>query len=157
MLAVLGLLVLAGGHLGYRLWRTSTIGGQASRQSTVKRRRSVAVLGFQNVSERQDEAWRSTAISRFLNTELVAGDQLLTVPGENINRMKTDLGLKDGEAYSAATLAKIRKYLNVDDVVIGSYSPAGRRRNPAGFDTSGCPNRSDRHLVLRKRQRRADG
>ena len=123
MLAVLGLLVLAGGALSYRLWRTSTIGSQASRQSTVKRRRSVAVLGFQNVSERPDEAWRSTALSRFLNTELVAGDQLLTIPGENITRMKTDLGLKDGEAYSSETLAKIRKYLNVDDVVIGSYTP----------------------------------
>ena len=71
----------------------------------------------------QDEAWRSTALSRFLNTELVAGDQLLTIPGENINRMKADLELKDGDAYSAATLAKIRKYLNVDDVVIGSYTP----------------------------------
>jgi eukaryotic-like serine/threonine-protein kinase len=123
MWAVLGLLVLVGGALGYRLWRTSAIGSQTYRPPGVKQRRSVAVLGFQNVSERPDEAWRSTALSRFLNTELVAGDQLLTIPGENINRMKADLELKDGDAYSAATLAKIRKYLNVDDVVIGSYTP----------------------------------
>ena len=71
--------------------------------------------------------------------------------------MKVDLGLKDGEVYSAETLAKIRKYLGVDDVVIGSYSPLAGRRNPAGLDPSGCQDRSDRHLVLRKRQRRPNG
>jgi len=64
--------------LGYR-WGTSTIGGHTYRPPVVKQRRSVAVLGFQNVSQRPDEAWRSTALSRFLNTELAAGDKLLTV------------------------------------------------------------------------------
>ena len=123
--AVLGLLVLLGGTLGYRWWRTSTSGSPAHRSSSAKQRRSVAVLGFQNVSARPEEAWRSTALSRFLNTELLAGDQLLTIPDENINQMKSDLALKDGDAYSTATLAKIRKYLNVDDVVMGSYTPLG--------------------------------
>jgi eukaryotic-like serine/threonine-protein kinase len=125
MWAALGLLVVVGGAAAYRFWPSPTNASQAYRASGVKQRRSVAVLGFQNVSERPDEAWRSTALSRFLNTELVAGDQLLTIPDENINRMKTDLGLKDGDGYSAATLAKIRKYLNADNVVIGSYTPLG--------------------------------
>ncbi|HEY5177168.1 MAG TPA: tetratricopeptide repeat protein [Terriglobales bacterium] len=126
MWAVLGLLVLVGGALAYRYWRSPIIGSHTYRPSAVKRRRSVAVLGFQNVSERPEEAWRSTALSRFLNTELVAGDQLLTVPDENINQMKSDLALKDADGYSQATLARIRKYLSVDDVVMGSYTPLGR-------------------------------
>ena len=77
------------------------------------------------VSGRPDEAWRSTALSTFLHTELAAGDQLLTVPDENIRQMKIDLALKDTDGYSSETLAKIRKYLHVDDVVIGSYTPLG--------------------------------
>ncbi len=121
--AAVGLLILLGGALGYRLWRTSPIGGQTSRLPGVKQRRSVAVLGFQNVSQRPEEAWRSTALSTYLNTELAAGDKLLTVPGDPINQMKIDLGLKDADGYSAATLARIRKHLNVDDVVMGSYTP----------------------------------
>jgi tetratricopeptide (TPR) repeat protein/DNA-binding winged helix-turn-helix (wHTH) protein/TolB-like protein len=122
--AALGLLVLLGGVLGYR-WGTSTIGGHTYRPPVVKQRRSVAVLGFQNVSQRPDEAWRSTALSRFLNTELAAGDKLLTVPDEYIGHLKGDLALKDADGYSPATLARIRKYLNVDDVdvVVGSYTP----------------------------------
>jgi DNA-binding winged helix-turn-helix (wHTH) protein/tetratricopeptide (TPR) repeat protein len=121
----LGLLVLLGGGLGYRLWRSSTIGNQTYRPAGAKQRRSVAVLGFQNVSQHSDEAWRSTALSVYLNTELAAGDKLLRAPDENINQMKIDLALKDADGYSAATLTKIRKYLNVDYVVIGSYSPLG--------------------------------
>jgi DNA-binding winged helix-turn-helix (wHTH) protein/tetratricopeptide (TPR) repeat protein len=123
MWAVAALLILAGGALSYRLWRTSAGGSQASHPATIKQRRSVALLGFQNVSERQDLAWHSTEISTYLKTELDSGGQLLTVPGENVARMKADLGLKEGEAYSPETLAKIRKYLSADDVVTGSYSP----------------------------------
>ncbi len=125
MWIALGLLIFGGGALAYRLWHTSTTGSRANRAPGIKQRRSVAVLGFQNLSGRPDEAWRSTALSRFLNTELAAGDQLLRVPDENISQMKIDLGLKDADSYSAATLAKIRKYLNVDYVVIGSYTPVG--------------------------------
>jgi tetratricopeptide (TPR) repeat protein/DNA-binding winged helix-turn-helix (wHTH) protein len=124
--AALGFLALVGGAVGYRFWPTSTdASSHTFRPSSVKQRRSVAVLGFQNLSGRPDEAWRSTALSRFLNTELAAGDQLLRVPDENINQMKVDLALKDTDSYSQSTLAKIRKYLNVDDVVIGSYTPLG--------------------------------
>jgi DNA-binding winged helix-turn-helix (wHTH) protein/tetratricopeptide (TPR) repeat protein len=125
MWAALGLMVLLGGALGYKWVGTSTIGGHSYRPPVVKQRRSVAVLGFQNVSQRPDEAWRSTALSRFLNTELAAGDKLLTVPDEYISHLKGDLALKDADGYSPATLARIRKYLNVDDVdvVVGSYTP----------------------------------
>ena len=80
MWTLAALLILAGGALGYRLWRSSSIGGQASHQSTIKQRRTVALLGFQNVSERPDLAWHSTEISTYLKTELDAGDKLLTAP-----------------------------------------------------------------------------
>ena len=123
MWAVLGLLVLAA-----VLW---VIGCGAPRLSVVK-----PLVSRRSSNDAPSPCWAfkmspsaptrhgvPRRFPRFLNTELVAGDQLLTVPGENITRMKTDLGLKDGEGYSSETLAKIRKYLNVDDVVIGSYTP----------------------------------
>ncbi len=122
----LGLLVLLGGALGYRWWRTSTGVSHTSRSSAVKQRRSVAVLGFQNLSGRPEDDWRSKALSTYLNTELAAGDKLLTVPAERISQMKNDLALKDADGYSPATLARIRKNLNVDDVVVGSYTPLDR-------------------------------
>ncbi|MGB7555382.1 MAG: tetratricopeptide repeat protein [Candidatus Korobacteraceae bacterium] len=122
--AALGLLVLLGGGLGYRLWRTSTISSQPSRPAAVKQRPTVAVLGFQNLSGRAEEGFRSKALSTYLNTELAAGDKLRTLPDGDINQMKNDLGLKDENGYTLATLARIRKNLNVDYIVMGSYGPS---------------------------------
>src|SRR4029077_13483310 len=48
----------------------------------VKMRRSVAVLGFKNLSQRQDAAWLSTSLAEMLTTELGAGEKLRTISGE---------------------------------------------------------------------------
>jgi serine/threonine protein kinase/tetratricopeptide (TPR) repeat protein len=89
----------------------------------IKARPSVAVLGFKNVSGRPEEAWLSTALSEMLTTELAVGEQLRTIPGENVARMKIDLSLPDADTYGKETLAKIRKNLGTDAVVLGSYIP----------------------------------
>ncbi len=91
--------------------------------SSMKVRPSVAVLGFKNVSGRPEEAWLSTALSEMLTTELAAGEQLRTVPGENVARMKLDLSLPDADTYGRETLGKIRKNLGTDEVVLGAYVP----------------------------------
>ena len=62
-------------------------------------RRSVAVLGFKNLSGNAEKAWLSTALSEMLAAELAAGAKLRTVPGENVSRMKADLGLPDADAW----------------------------------------------------------
>ncbi|MFY9531984.1 MAG: tetratricopeptide repeat protein, partial [Candidatus Acidiferrales bacterium] len=89
-------------------------------------RRSVAVLGFKNLSGRQDEAWLSTALSEMLTTELAAGEQLRTIPGENVAQMKTDLSLPDADSYGKETLSRIRNDVGADDVVLGSYLALGK-------------------------------
>ncbi len=86
-------------------------------------RRSVAVLGFQNLSGRPELAWVSTALAEMLSTELAAGDKLRTVPGEKIGQMKIGMSLPDADSFSQETLAKIGKNLSSDDVVIGSFIP----------------------------------
>jgi eukaryotic-like serine/threonine-protein kinase len=88
-------------------------------------RRSVAVLGFRNLSGKPDAGWLSTALSELLTTELAAGEQLRTVPGENVARMKADLSLPDTDSLGPATLAKIHKNIGSDFVVLGSYLEMG--------------------------------
>jgi len=91
----------------------------------VNTRLSVAVLGFKNLSGRSDTAWLSTALSEMLTTELAAGEKLLTISGENVARVKNDLSLPETDTLAADTLARVRKNLGTDYVVLGSYFDLG--------------------------------
>ncbi len=92
----------------------------------IKARRSVAVLGFKNLSGRPDAAWLSTALSEMLTTELAAGGKLRTIPGENVSRMKIELSLADADSLAKDTLGRIQKNLGADFVVLGSYLDLGK-------------------------------
>ncbi len=83
-------------------------------------RPAIAVLGFKDLGGRA-EPWLSTALAEMLTNTLAAGEKLRAIPGEEIARMKKDLALPDASAYGKATLARIRRYLGADDVVLGSY------------------------------------
>src|SRR6202140_2769877 len=93
--------------------------------SAVSPRRSVAVLGFKNLSGDAQEAWLSTAFSDWLMTELTAGEQLRAIPGESVARMKMELALPDVDSLSGESLARIRKNLGTDFVVVGAYAAGG--------------------------------
>lgn len=88
-------------------------------------RRSIAVVGFRNLSGRQNEAWFSTAIAEMLSTELVAGEKLRLIPGEDIARTKLDLPLADSDSFSRDTLARLHSNLDTDLIVLGSYTALG--------------------------------
>src|SRR6266851_4565453 len=89
-------------------------------------RRSVAVLGFKNLSGRPEEAWLSTALSEMLSTELAAGEKLETIPGESVAHMRAELALPDEDALAKETLLRIRKNVLADVVVLGSYVHLGK-------------------------------
>lgn len=98
----------------------------ASRPLTTPfRRPSIAVLSFKNLSAQPDKTWLAVALSELLTTELAAGEKLRTVPGEDVARTKIDLALPDADSYAPETLARIRKRLNADYVVVGSYLALG--------------------------------
>ena len=125
LLASASVILLAFALVGYfRLHRTKP--SESTANTSMKARRSVAVLGFRNLSGKRDEVWLSTALSEMLTTELAAGEQLHTVPGENVAQMKISFSLPDADSYGGDTLAKIRKNLGADDVVLGSYVPLGK-------------------------------
>lgn len=86
-----------------------------------KPRRSVAVLGFKNLSGQPEAAWLSTAFSEMLTAELAAGEDLRLVSGETVVRMKRELSLADSDSLAPDTLGRIRAHLGADFVVLGSY------------------------------------
>jgi serine/threonine protein kinase/DNA-binding winged helix-turn-helix (wHTH) protein len=94
--------------------------------ASVKTRPSVAVLGFRNLSGKQDQAWISTALSEMLSSDLSAGQQMRVIPGEDVERMKLDLNLPVADNYSRETLRLIHNHLGSDVVVLGSYLAIGK-------------------------------
>jgi len=127
--------VAIGGTLYFSSWRPHvtrkaqegagpTVAGLPG--APVKARRTVAVLGFKNLSGRAEASWLSTALSEMLTTELAAGEKLRTIPGENIAQMKISLSLADADSYSKETLARIRTNLGADLLVLGSYLALGK-------------------------------
>jgi tetratricopeptide (TPR) repeat protein/TolB-like protein len=116
---VVGLAV--GGYFARRVWSGRLKSTATVVTSAIKARHSVAVLGFKNLTGDPNQAWLSTALSEMLTTELAAGGKLLTIPGESVAQMKASLSLPEADSYGQETLARIRKNLGTDAVVLGSY------------------------------------
>ena len=112
--------ILAGGYLA---WRPHGVTREVRLVPTG--RRSIAVLGFKNLSGRDDQKWLSGALSEMLTVDLAAGDQLKTVAGENVARAKADLALTESDSFSPETLKSIYQRLGSDLVVLGSYLEVG--------------------------------
>jgi tetratricopeptide (TPR) repeat protein/TolB-like protein len=107
---------------GYRFIKSRT---PESATAPVKARRSVAVMGFKNLSGRSEQNWLSTALQEMLTTELGAGEQLRTIPGETVSRAKADLSLSDVDSLAGDSLAQVRELLGTDLVVLGSFLDVG--------------------------------
>jgi eukaryotic-like serine/threonine-protein kinase len=128
------LAVAAASVAGYFSWtrfhRPQPRGNPASIGSTASfpaARRSIAVLGFRNLSGRSEEGWLSTAVAEMLSTELEAGEKLRLVSGEDIARAKLDLPLEDADSLSRNTLARLHRDLDSDLIVLGSYTTLGEK------------------------------
>jgi len=123
LMAVIVTLIVVSGLMSLRLKQSEILNGQST---LVSPRRSVAVLGFRNLSGDSRDAWLSTAFADWLATELSAGDQLRTVAAENIARMKLELPLPELDSLGSESLSRIRKDLGSDLVVAGSYAMLGK-------------------------------
>src|SRR6266852_5669856 len=110
--------------LAYTIWeqRRATERARADLISQRSRgRRSVAVLGFKNLSGRTDTAWLSTALSEMLTTELAEGGKLRTIPGESVAQTRISLSLPEADSLSRETLGRVYRILGSDFVLLGSY------------------------------------
>ncbi len=87
-------------------------------------RPSVAVAGFTNLSQRQEDAWLSTAMVEMLTTELAGDGQLRVVPSERTTRAVRDLG-SPTTPLTEAQINRLRDALATEYVVIGSFATSG--------------------------------
>jgi eukaryotic-like serine/threonine-protein kinase len=117
-----GLMIVALSVLPVFYWRSRSAVNFGSSSAVVMPRRSIAVLGFKNLSERPDEAWVSTALSDWLTTQLSAGGHLRLIPEENVARAKIELAPLDVGTLGGDSLARVGKNLSTDLVVVGSYA-----------------------------------
>jgi DNA-binding winged helix-turn-helix (wHTH) protein/tetratricopeptide (TPR) repeat protein len=113
-LVICGLLVLY-------LHRGSAV-AMGNSVSAIKVRRSLAVLGFKNLSAHPDDAWISTALADWLTTDLSAGGQLRVISPENVARMQVELSPLNVDRLDRQTLSRIGKNLVTNLVVVGSYA-----------------------------------
>ncbi|HEX8435795.1 tetratricopeptide repeat protein, partial [Archangium sp.] len=121
LLTAAGALLLAGAT-GVVSWPGLRLaGGGRAPRGEGRSRRVVAVLGFKNLSGNPDVAWLSPALAEMLNAELAAAEDLRTISGENVIRLKQELALKDSDGFSRDTLARLHAHLGTDYVVLGSY------------------------------------
>jgi eukaryotic-like serine/threonine-protein kinase len=87
-------------------------------------RRSVAVAGFANLSQRPEDAWLSTAMAEMLTTDLAGDGQLRVVPAERTARALRELGAA-AASLSESQVDQLRGALATDLVVIGSFATTG--------------------------------
>lgn len=121
-LAALGLVIAL-------IWRSRPSSLQASSllrsNSLVSMRRSVAVLGFQDLSGRANTSWLATALSEMLSTELAAGEKLRLVSGEDVANLRVSSPWSKTDTLDRRTTAHIGAALNSDVLVLGSYMMIG--------------------------------
>lgn len=124
------LLVFALSATGWYLFRAHpTRTATASTQNSHSSRKSVAVLGFHNVSGRREDEWLATAFSEMLSTELATGDKLRLVPGEDIANLRRSSPWSDTATLGRDTTARIGTALNSDLLLSGSYMEIGEGTN----------------------------
>ncbi len=98
---------------------------KAGAPAAVPEKRTLAVMGFKDLSGAQESAWMSGALAELFATELGAGEGARVVATESVSRARRSLDLPANETYAADTLAKLKQALGADYVVTGTYMPSG--------------------------------
>lgn len=105
--------------------KSAAIASSVSPASQVHLRRSLAVLGFQDLSPSPSDAWLGTAISEMLSTELAAGDEIRLVSAEDVANLNAYSPWAKADSLNKSTTLRIRNALGADLVVLGSYTRIG--------------------------------
>jgi tetratricopeptide (TPR) repeat protein len=125
LFAILGLAAIALG-LGYLLvGLVQPEASPAARLPPIRARKSVAVLGLQNLGGRPERAWLGTALGEMLAAELAAGGELRVVPRESVVRATRELTLPEASALTQEVLGRVHTSLGTDLVVLGSHASIG--------------------------------
>src|SRR5258708_4131328 len=119
--------VLLLGLAGWLVWPHISAGsfGKSLGGTPIHVRKSVAVLGFRNLSGRVGDAWLATALSDMLSTELAGGEKLRLVSGEDVSNLRISSPWSQNDTLDQATSSRLCNSLNSDVLVLGSYTMIG--------------------------------
>ena len=92
---------------------------------TLRTGRTVVVVGFSNLSRNAKDAWLAPALSEMLATELTITNAIEVVPDELVRNASFDLRPPIAGGFSDDTLGRIRRRLDADYVITGSYLVTG--------------------------------
>jgi DNA-binding winged helix-turn-helix (wHTH) protein/tetratricopeptide (TPR) repeat protein len=125
-ITIISATLFGAGLLSYRArHRDNSVKNSSTPASSVKLRRSVAILDFRNLTHRPDDEWLSTALAEMLRTDLAAGDQLRMVPGDQISQAGHDALPTSSAMLSKESLLRLRTNLETDYVALGDYTVLG--------------------------------
>lgn len=93
-------------------------------------RPSIAFVGFNNLSKVADDAWLATALTSMLATEISATDSLRVIPYSSVQEATKSLTPPVAGGYADDALQQIRKQLDADYAVTGSYLIGTGRDDP---------------------------
>ena len=106
-------------------------GQTTTQQPAPGARKSIAVLGFQNLSGRKDTDSLGDILADSLWSQLDTG-QVRFIPPSRVDEMKQNLGMGNlTNALSNDQIAAIRKFLGADILVTGSFTVSGAADHPA--------------------------
>jgi DNA-binding winged helix-turn-helix (wHTH) protein/tetratricopeptide (TPR) repeat protein len=91
----------------------------------------VALVGFNNLSQNSKDAWLAPALTSMLGTELLAASAISVASDELVRDASADLGAPLAGGYGRETLDRLRRRLNADYIVSGSYLVATAADDPA--------------------------
>jgi DNA-binding winged helix-turn-helix (wHTH) protein/tetratricopeptide (TPR) repeat protein len=126
--AVVTLVLVAALVAAWLRWTVTRSNASASSHTSVvsvQLRKSVAVLGFYNISGRANDAWMSTALSEMLSTELAGGDKLRLVSGEDVANLRKFSPWSQTDTLDRSTTSRIGNTLDSELLVLGSYTTIG--------------------------------
>ncbi len=105
---------------------TASASTAAPQPATVQLRRSVAVLGFRNLSEIEGDSWLGTALGEMLSTELASGEKLRLVSSEDVANLRAYSPWAKTDTLDQATTSRIGTALSSNLLVLGSYAIIGK-------------------------------
>lgn len=125
MSAVVALIAL--GAVWFTRYRKETAAKAPAAPSAavVPLRKTLAVLGFQNVSGRTEDSWLATAFSEMLRTELAGGEKLRLVSGEDVANLRLSAPWSQSDSLDQETTSRLGAELNSELLVLGSYTVVG--------------------------------
>jgi eukaryotic-like serine/threonine-protein kinase len=133
-IALISVLV-AGGGLWWWMRRAATEkeaqqAAQLAAQPAEGARKSIAILGFQNLSGRKDADALGNILADSLWSQLDT-EQVRVIPPARVDEMKQNLRLGDSEnSLTKDEIAEIRKFLGADVLVTGTYTVTGAPAHP---------------------------